>query len=114
MTLRNGHWFDTEMDKLEHWAEDRRTSLKVELDDLDEAIREMRKAARLAPNLPEKLERQRELKKLGTKRDEAWRDYDVSSREIEEQKDSLLDETSKRLEQQIANKMLFTINWYIK
>ena len=111
LTLRNGRWFDTEMDKLDHWAEDRRASLQVELDELDQAIREMRKAARLAPNLPEKLERQHELKKLGTKRDEAWRNYDASSREIEKQKDALLDETSKRLEQNTHTETLFAIRW---
>ena len=114
MTARNGHWFDTEMDKLDHWAEDRRTSLKVELDELDEAIREMRKAARIAPNLPEKLERQRELKKLESKRDEAWRTYDISSREIEKQKDTLLDDISLRLEQRTENQLLFTIKWSMK
>lgn len=114
MTVRNGAWFDTEMEKLDHWAEDRRTSLKVELDELDEAIREMRKAARLAPNLPEKLERQRELKKLESKRDEAWRNYDISSREIENQKDALLDDISLRLEQNVQREKLFGIHWTLK
>jgi hypothetical protein len=45
------------MDKLDRWAEDRRAALKAELAELDEALKEMRKAARLAPNLPEKLVR---------------------------------------------------------
>ena len=99
------------MDKLDRWSEDRRTSLKVELDELDDAIREMRKAARLAPNLPEKLERQRELKRLGTKRDEAWRNYDIASQEIGKQKDELLDVISQRLQQSIEHKSLFVIRW---
>jgi len=107
LTARNGHWFDAEMDKLEHWAEDRRASLKVELDELDNAIREQRKAARSFSNLPEKLELQRELKKIGTKRDEAWRNYDASSRDIEEQKDDLLDAISQRLHQSIECNNLF-------
>jgi superfamily II DNA or RNA helicase len=111
MTKRNGNWFDTEMDKLEHWAEDRRTSLKVELDELDESIKETRKAARLAPNLPEKLERQRELKKLESKRDDAWRSYDASSRDIEKQKDDLLDDISLRLEQKAKTEKLFVVRW---
>ena len=88
-----------------------RTSLKVELDELDETIREMRKAARLVPNLPEKLERQRELKKLGTKREEAWHNYDAASREIEKQKDELLDAISQRLQQSIERNSLFTLRW---
>ncbi len=111
MTVRNGRWFDIEMDKLDHWAEDRRTSLKIELEELDESIKETKKAARLAPNLPEKLEKQRELRKLETKRDEAWRSYDAASRELDRQKDALLDEIGKRLEQIAMPDMLFVIEW---
>lgn len=57
METKNSHWFDVEMDKLERWAEDRRSALKAELDELDLTIKETKKAARLAPNLPTKLER---------------------------------------------------------
>ncbi|MGH2375620.1 MAG: SNF2-related protein [bacterium] len=71
--IRNGRWFDTEMDKLDRWAEDRRASLKAELAELDEALKEAKKAARLAPTLPEKLERQRATRTLEAKREEAWR-----------------------------------------
>jgi|GEM_PF-781704 len=86
LAAKNGHWFDTEMDKLDRWAEDRRAGLKAELEELDQEIKETKKAARLAPNLPEKLERQKELRKLETKRDEAWHSYDEASREIDRQK----------------------------
>lgn len=111
MTARNARWFDIEMDKLDHWAEDRRTSLKVELEELDEAIKETRKAARLAPNLPEKLERQRELRKKETRRDEAWRSYDQASRELDRQKDTLLDEISQRLKQKAESNTIFNLRW---
>ena len=46
LTTRNGRWFDLEMDKLDRWAEDRRSSLKATLDELDNRIREARRAAR--------------------------------------------------------------------
>lgn len=111
LTQRNANWFEIEIDKLDRWAQDRRTSLQVELDDLDDNIKEIRKAARLAPNLPEKLEKQQALRKLETRRDEAWRNYDAASREVERQKDNLLDEISQRLEQSIASQPLFTIQW---
>jgi uncharacterized membrane protein YccC len=75
---------------------------------------EIRKAVRLAPNLPEKLERQRELRKLETRRDEAWRNYDQASREIDRQKDTLLYEISHRLEQHIVQENLLIIHWSIK
>ena len=65
MATRNGQWFDVEIEKLEQWAEDRRATLKAELDELDEALKTARKKRAHGPNLPEKLERQR--------KSESWR-----------------------------------------
>ena len=113
MGTRNGRWFDTEMDKLDRWAEDRRDSLKAELAELDEALKEAKKSARLAPTLPEKLDRQRAARTLEGKREEAWRTYDQASREIDRQKDNLLDEISRRLEQRIEQKTLFALRWQL-
>lgn len=113
ISTKNGMWFETEMDKLDHWAEDRRASLKAELDELDETIKETKKAARLAPNLPEKLERQRAVRQLESKRIDAWKAFDEASREIEQEKDALLDQIAKRLEQQTKADVLFTIQWHI-
>lgn len=111
LTQRNASWFEIEIDKLDRWAEDRRTSLQAELDELDETIKETRKAARLAPNLPEKLEKQQSLRKLEAKRDEAWRNYDAASRELDKKKDELLDEISTRLNQNTSTEKLFVIRW---
>jgi superfamily II DNA or RNA helicase len=113
LSTRNGRWFDAEMDKLDHWAEDRRTSLKAELTELDEALKAAKKAARLAPTLPEKLERQREARVLETKRGEAWRAFDQASRDIDRQKDRLLDEISQQLEQRLKQTSLFTMRWQL-
>jgi hypothetical protein len=114
LTQRNANWFEVEIDKLDRWAEDRRKSLQVELDELDETIKETRKAARLAPNLPEKLAKQQALRKLESRRDEAWRNYDAASRELDMKKDELLDEISQRLEQKAEIDLLFAIRWNSK
>jgi hypothetical protein len=113
LASRNGRWFDVEMDKLDHWAEDKRASLKSALDELDEALKVAKKAARLAPTLPEKLERQREARLLEGKRDEAWRAFDQASREIDRQKDTLLDEIGRRLTQMVEEGPLFTVRWWL-
>lgn len=113
MGTRNARWFDIEIEKLEHWAEDRRSTLKAELDELDETLKTGRKSARTAPTLPEKLERQREVRKLEARRDEAWREFDQATRELEKQKDALLDDIAKRLEQHVEMESLFTIRWRI-
>jgi hypothetical protein len=113
LIVKNGQWFDTEMDKLDRWADDRRAALKAELDEFDQEIKEVKKAARMAPNLPDKLELQRKLRTLETKRDEAWRAYDAASRDIDRQKDSLLDEISRRLEQKTEHETLFSVRWSV-
>jgi ERCC4-related helicase len=114
LTQRNANWFEVEIDKLDRWAEDRRKSLQVELDELDETIKETRKAARLAPNLPEKLAKQQTLRKLESKRDEAWRNYDAASRELDKKKDILLDEISQRLEQNTKTNLIFLLKWKLQ
>jgi ERCC4-related helicase len=110
---KNGGWFDAEMDKLDRWAEDQRRSLKADLDELDAKIKETKKHARSAPNLPTKLDLQRHLRQLEAKRNEAWKEYDESSREVERKKDGLLDDISQRLNQKTEREELFMIRWQL-
>ena len=94
-------------------GDDKRNSLRLTLKDLDDQIGELKKQARLAPNLPEKLQLEKERRQLEGKRDEAWREYDQSAREIEKRKDELIDEIEKKLKQSITEQELFTIRWKI-
>ncbi|MBX3406688.1 MAG: DEAD/DEAH box helicase [Phycisphaeraceae bacterium] len=110
-SVRNGRYFDIEIDKLDKWADDRRASLKAALDEVDEALKDAKKSARNAPNLPEKLERQRAVRTLEEKRDRVWRDYDSAAREIDRQKDALLDDIGRRLDQTIDEQPLFSLRW---
>ncbi len=111
LAARNGRWFDQEMDKLDRWAEDRRSSLRASLDELDTALKAAKRAARVAPTLPEKLERQREARGLEGRRDEAWRAFDQASRDLDRKKDEVLDEIGSRLEQSARLEPLFTLRW---
>lgn len=110
---RNSLFFDEEVDKLDKWADDRRTSFKEDLRKNDEEIKILKKEARLANNLPEKLEMQKKIRDLNTKRDEEWKKYDESSKLVDQQKDSLLDRVEKRLNQKVTLNELFTIKWKV-
>jgi hypothetical protein len=66
-----------------------------------------------APNLPTKLDLQRQLRQLESKRNEAWKEYDESSREVERKKDGLLDDISRRLNQKTEREDLFMIRWQL-
>lgn len=110
LAQRNGRWFDQEMDGLTSWAEDRRGSLKGELEALDQAIK-LAKAAREGGTMPEKLARQREVRVLEGKREAAWKAYDAASQELERQKDALLEETERRLGQNLRRESLLLLHW---
>lgn len=113
MSAKNASFFEAELDKLDRWGEDQRASLKLELKELEDRIKEVKRSARGVANLPEKLKLERERKQLDSKRDEAWREYEQAAREIESKKDTLMDEVEKRLQQQVSEKELFTIRWKV-
>jgi SNF2 family DNA or RNA helicase len=113
MARRQSVWFDEEIDKLDNWAEDRRAGLKADLKDLDEQIKALKKKVRQTGNMPEKLALQRKARALETQRDEAWRAYDAAAKDIEVQKDGLLDQVEERLSQAVSDEELFAIRFQI-
>lgn len=110
---RNANYFEIELEKLDLWGEDRRNSLKITLKDLDQQIKDIKKQARLAPNLPEKLKLEKERKKLESERDTAWREYDGAAKEIEQSKDRLIEQIEQKLQQELIKNDLFLIKWHL-
>lgn len=111
IAVKNAEFFEEEMDKLDKWAEDKRNSLKLNLKEFDDKIKEYKRNARMAHNLPDKLAAQKKIRDLEKKRDAAWREYDIAGREIEKQKDDLIDIVEKKLRQKVTIENLFTIQW---
>ena len=114
MDQHNSDFFNEEMDKLDKWAEDRRTAMKTSLKDLDDQIKEVKKDIRHTGNLPDKLALQKKVRKLEGKRDEAWREYDNSAKMIEEKKDELIDMVEAQLKAQTSRHELFNISFEIQ
>ena len=114
LSARQAQWFDEEMEKLNGWAEDKRRGLKAELKDYDDQIAELKKLARTAPTLPEKLAVQKKLRDLDKKRDEAWRAYDEAAKDVERHKDELLDRVEEQLRQETSSEELFCVRWSVR
>ena len=80
------------MDKLDNWAEDKRAGLKVELKDLDDRIKELKRQMRQVSqtgNLPDNPALRKKTRKPEQKRDEARRDHDAAASQVEVRKDML-------------------------
>ena len=102
------------MEKLDRWADDQRKSLKAAVEELEESIRAGKREARLAPNLPEKLQMQQRVRQQESRHTEALLAYKEACAAIDARKDALLDETSQRLQQQAERQDLFLIRWRVE
>lgn len=109
--IRDMNYFTQEMDKLDKWAEDRRTSSRQSIREIEVEIRTLKREAKLAPNLPERLAIEKKRKERESALDQAYRENDLAVRDIEKQKEGLLDSTEKKMKQGTHVKELFTIRW---
>ena len=108
---RNRDFFDTEMDKLDQWADDMKLSLEKEIKDLDAEIKLRKSEAKKMLLLETKVKAQREIKTLEKKRSEKRQHLFEAQDTIDERKEKLLDEIERRLKQEINTTELFTIKW---
>jgi len=106
-------FFEDEVEKLDNWADDKRKGFKAELKEYDDQIAALKKEARQAANLPDKLAIQKKLRDIDKKRNTAWKEYDEATKQIEKQKDKLIDTVEKRLRQTAETLPLFTIRWSV-
>ncbi len=112
-SVRNRDFFDVEMDKLDHWADDMKIGLEREIKDLDAEIKLRKSEAKKVLNLETKVAAQRLIKDLERKRSEKRQTLYTAQDEIDDKKENLLSDIEKMLNQQISQKELFTIKWKI-
>lgn len=108
---RNIRFFEQEIDKLDKWSDDKRSSLKLELRDLDEQIKTLKKQIRLSNNLSEKFLFEKERKRIEAQRDKSWREYDDAAKRVEIDKDNIINKIQKQLEHSVKEEKLFVIEW---
>ena len=110
----NERFFSEETEKLEAWAEDRRIALDIRIKQLDQEIKEARKAARQLSSLQEKLAAKRAIKQLEQERDRVMLDYHEEKKRIDAEEDRLLGDIEAALEITPQRQCLFAIRWQIK
>ena len=110
---RNSDFFDTEVDKLDKWAEDVKKALELDLKKLDIDIKTSKTAAKKILNLDEKLKVQKSIKDMEKKRNEMRKKLFESQDEVEVKKEGLIDRVEAQLKQNATLEQLFTIRWNI-
>ena len=111
ITDRNAMYFDEEMDKLDKWAEDRKTALELKIKETDAQIGVLKAEARKTAALEEKVHLRRQMKELEKKRTDMRKKLFDAQDEIDGQKETLLDSIEARMQQSIDEIELFSIRW---
>ena len=94
---RNQHFFETEIEKLNLWADDVKIGLEREISDLDAEIKLRKSEARKLIRLEEKIEAQRTVKDLEKRRSEKRRSLFEAQDEVDAKKEKLFDEVEQTL-----------------
>lgn len=110
----NSGFFDSEMEKLEKWANDIKTSLEIRLKQLDVDIKTRKTESRKILDLAEKVKVQREIKELEKKRNEMRKNLFEAQDGVDRQKEKLIENVETRMRQNIQKNILFQIGWCLK
>jgi len=110
----NERYYDEETEKLDRWAEDRRIALDIRIKQLDQEIKDARKASRQLPTLQEKMQAKKILKQWKRERDQLMLDYHEEKKKIEAEEDRLLSNIEAALEMKQGRERLFAIRWQLR
>jgi len=111
--MRNGKYFEEEVDKLDRWAEDVKLTLERELKELDAEIRAARKDSKTKVVLADKLEAQRRIKTLEQRRSSRRRQLFDAQDDVDKKRTQLIDDIERQLRTRAERETLFTIRWVL-
>lgn len=108
---RNLGYFELEVQKLDAWADDLKLGIEQEIKEIDRQIKEVRRTAASASTLEEKLSWQKQQRELETKRTKLRRELFNRQDAIEAQRNDLINQLEDKLQQEVQEQTLFTVEW---
>ncbi|KZZ62012.1 ATP-dependent helicase [Oleiphilus sp. HI0125] len=110
---RNLTFFEDEVNKLDAWADDLKEGLEQSIKELDKEIKQVRREAKIAPTLEEKLSLQKQQKKLESQRNRNRRDLFDKQDEVDERREALIESLEGKLNKKTTIETLFTVQWSV-
>jgi ERCC4-related helicase len=108
---RNLGYFEQEVQKLDAWADDLKLGIEQEIKEIDRQIKEVRRTAASAPTLEEKLSWQKQQRELEAKRTKLRRELFNRQDAIESERNDLINQLEDKLQQEVKEQTLFTVEW---
>lgn len=110
---RNLNFFEQEVNKLDAWADDLKEGLEASIKELDKQIKEVRREAKIAVTLEEKLALQKQQKSLESQRNKSRRELFDKQDEVDERREALIDSLEGKLNKKTTSNTVFTIFWQL-
>jgi superfamily II DNA or RNA helicase len=111
--IRLGDFLEEEEERLDNWRDDARVSFDAQIKALTKEAKEKTKLSRAAQSLSEKVELQREANTLKRQADDLNHQLYTRLREIDAERERMLDEIAEKLNLTPTLTPLFTIRWDI-
>ena len=111
---RNLSFFEQEVNKLDAWADDLKEGLEASIKELDKEIKQVRREAKIAPTLEQKLALQKQQKKLESHRNQNRRELFDKQDEVDERRESLIESLEGKLNKKTTMNTLFTVQWSVR
>jgi len=108
---RLGDFLNEEEDRLENWRDDAKVSFEARIKTLEKESRDKTKLARAVQALQEKVELQREAGSLKREADGLKQAYFTRLKEIDDERERMLDDVAEQLNLTPTLEPLFTIRW---
>lgn len=110
---RNSEFFDEEVAKLEKWTDDMKTSIEIELKQLDIEIATLKTQSRKLIQLEEKVAAKRTLNELEKKRTDMRRNLYEMQDDIDKKQDALLSAVEAKLHRKLEKQDIVKIRFMI-
>ena len=114
VNTRNLGYFDTEVQKLDAWADDLKVGLENEVKELDREIKDVRRTATVAATLEEKLHWQKRQRELEDKRNQLRRKIFDRQDEIDGQRSALIESLEMKLSSSTEKKNIYSLQWELE
>ena len=105
--------FNQEQERIEQWAEDRKASAHLAVDELEASIKDLRRRSRQATSLKERLGLKEEERRLMSRQKEAQQRVFDAFDEIGAEMDRFVSGLEVQLAQEAQAESLFTIRWSV-
>ena len=93
------------------WADDVKSSIELELKELDREIKARKTEAKKILKLEEKVKAQRQIKEMEKRRNELRQNLYQAQDEVDSRKEKLIEEIEARMKQKIETNQLFLVKW---